>query len=479
MKNNVSFREKCLLTILSIILGLILSECIARLYFYLDYNVFINKSVKFKNNDKNSYRIAILGESTSRGFPYNMVDVYYKEPYDFYLPTFTKIILEKYYNQKEIIIDPFCEGGWTIKQSVEYYFKNVKYKPNLIIIIAGFNEVPCYYSPNMDEIPFFLLPLSKIKVGELILRAIYIKPVVEDTRYKGDFFSKKIIPDFERERIERRYEKYLKMIAIHATKEKIPLIIISPDGNYLFPPTRSIYNGPKEKKNLALQLFKKAFYYKYFENNIKKAKEILLKIKEFASFADLYFELGEIYYIENDYENAEKHLRTAIDIDGYPFIPSSNLRDICKRIAENYNFPFIDMHDVITKRLNAKIPDYNFYIDNAHLKLIVYFELNKAILEIMDKYNFFHFLPDFDNAIKKINFNEAIKFLHIPSDLEKKISYNSLEWFDEQSNYFFIKYRFYSIMLKLKQIVDNKGVFPDLENRFYNEKRRLLKWIQE
>lgn len=473
-------KEKILLIFFGVIFGLITSEIVARLYFFYDEKIAQPKKVNFKKKEnQDQYRIAILGESTSRGFPYNMVDVYHRENYDFYLPTFSKIMLEKYFGYKDIKIDPYCEGGWTIKQSVNYYFKKAEYKPDLIIIIAGFNEIPCYYSPNMDEIPEFLLPFAKFKIGELLLRAIFIKPVVEDTRYKGDFFSKKILPDFEKKRINDRYEKYLNRVIKHSKKENIPLIIIAPDGNYLFPPTRSIYQGEKDKKSLALKLFKEAFYYRYFENNLSKAKEILLKIKEFADFSDLYYELGSLFYLEKKYDQAKEYLRKSIDLDGYSFTPSSELRDICKNSAKKEGIPFIDMHNIVTVNLKTAIPDYTYYIDNAHLKLEAYFELNREIINQIKENNFLDFKKHKEYTIDKIMFIDVVKELNIPSDMDKRISYNTLEWLDEQSNYFFLKYRFFLKMVELKKIVANSEVFPDIEERLKKEEEKILNWIKQ
>lgn len=481
-------KEKILLIIFGVSLGLLVSEILARVYFYSLYEFGTNRNVKFQSEERAQgvYRVGILGGSTSNGFPYEIVGVKPKNEDKFSLPSFTKIILEKYCNYKDIIIDRYCDDGWTIQKTVETYFKKVKYKPDLLIILSGFNEVPAYYSINMKSPPEFLLAFANLKVVELFLRTLFLrspKDVNMTEVYKGDFFSEPVFSQHEKRWIKERYVRYLKMLIKHCKKEKIPLIIVIPDGNYTFPPTRSIYKGPQSKKEKVLKLFKSAFYEKYFLKNLEPAKEYFLQIKKNAEFADLYYELGDIYYKFHEFDKAKDFFRRSIDIDGFSFSPSSDLREVCRLFCVKYRIPFIDMHSVVTRIIKAPVPDFSSYIDNAHLKLEVYYELNKVIVETIKKYDFLDFskICNLNEINEDYSFDEVCKELEIPDDFEERLAHNTIGWLFAQSNYYFLKYRLFLIIEELLNKIKNKDKYDDLKDvikRIDIEKKRVLNWLK-
>jgi len=428
-----------------------------------------------------------LGSSTSNGYPYDLVGVKLgfkpRRQEEFSLPTFTKIILENFYNYEDIIIDKYCDHGWTMQKTVERYFKKAMFKPDLLIILSGFNEITSYYSPNIKSIPFFLLPLRYSKIGELLLRIFYIRPFKDtDINYKGEFFSQKTLPDFEKRWLYERYAKYLKILIKHCKKENIPLLIIVPDGNYFFPPTRNIYKGDITKKNRAIRFFKEAFYYIYFNRNLMLAEKRLLRIKEFCDFADLNYELGNIYNIKGDYEKAEEYFRKAIDTDGYSLSPSSTLRNICRTLAVKYKVPVIDMHNIITDDMKIVIPDYSCYIDNAHLKLNTYFALNKEIVNVIKGYNLLNFNNIVNNSSSRqmvktdYTYEDALSKLDIPVDFEYRLSHNTYDWYNEQRNYFFLKYRLSLKMMELRKIIDKENSVKVTDEE-REQKDKILDWV--
>lgn len=482
-------KQKILLILTSIVLGLFISEIIARSYFYFQNKVNLDWNIKYKFDDRDSstFRIGILGGSTSNGYPYDLVGVKLgfkpRRQEDFTLPSFTKIILENFYNYEDIIIDKYCDSGWTMQKTVESYFNKAMYKPDLLVILSGFNEITSYYSPNMKSVPFILLPLRNFKIGELFLRIFFIRPFKEtDINYKGGFFSQKALPDFEKRWLYERYAKYLKILIKHCKKENIPLLVIIPDGNYTFPPTRNIFKGDITKKKRAQMMFREVVYYTYFNKNLLLAEKRLLSIKKFCEFADLYYELGNIYYIKNDYEKARDYFRKAIDIDGYSLSPSSTLRNICRTLAVNNRIPVIDMHNIVTDNMKFPIPDYSCYIDNAHLKLRTYFELNKEIINVIKGYNLLNFNNIVNNSSGRnriktdYTYDEALSRLYIPEDFEYRLSHNTYDWYNEQSNYFFLKYRLTLKMMELRKIIDkdNSSKLTDEEKQ---EKERILDWV--
>lgn len=480
-------KEKSLLVIFGVVLGLLCSEILARFYFFYQYNLAIDKNVKFQIEDRagGTYRIGVLGGSTSNGFPYDIVGVKPKKEDKFTLPSFSKIILENCYNYEDIVIDKFCDDGWTMQKTVETYFKTVKYKPDLLIILSGFNEIPSYYSPNMKSPPDFFLAFANLKVVELFLRVIYFKPLKDINMtefYSGDFFNKPVFSKYERRWIKERYARYLKMLIIHCKKNNIPLVIIAPDGNYTFPPTMSIYNGNKNKKEKVLKLFKSSFYEKYFLNNLTPAKEYLLEIEKMVEFSDLYYELGDIYYKQGDFKKAKEYFRKSIDTDGFSFSPSSELRDICRLFSAKYKVPFIDMHSVITKVMKTPVPDFNSYIDNAHLKLEVYYELNKIIVEIIKKYDYLDFskISKLRSIRENFSFEDACNELSMSEDFKERLTHNTIGWLSAQSNYYFLKYRLFLIIEKLlKEINSDKyDDLKEIEKRIEFEKRRVINWIK-
>ena len=435
--------------------------------------------------DADHIRLAVLGGSTSKGSPYNGALRMTSFGRDFTLLSTTEFFLSRRYGYANVEVDLYANGGWTAYKALEYYWTTATYKPDAIVLYTGHNERSSYYSANMTPPPRFLSAFTWLKTGRLLSRYLFEKQAdPEDSRYRGEFFSDNIVPSYEQEFNLRRYRRCVEQIARHCAKENIGLILIIPEANYLFPPNRSVYDGPADKKAHALRLFKKAFYYKYFEKDPGRALEMLTELLSFCSFADLYYELGDIYYHRGDFEKARSYLLKALETDALPDRLAPKYKVVLREVAAEYGAPCIDMNEVMTRKLGVVLPDYTCYVDCVHFRPRVYEALGGEIIHALRRTK--HPRLALPEKVLAIGRQERHEYLGLTDKVVAHAQMGAATWTEDETEGTFLKLRRYQQALAQYQAVRAMGGAPGVDERIANlkdkirlQKKWLLKWLRD
>ncbi|MBT3295350.1 MAG: tetratricopeptide repeat protein [Verrucomicrobia bacterium] len=333
-------------------------------------------------------RMAVLGGSTSNGSPYSNA-MGGPPGSGFNLLSVTRFLLEKRYGCPPVKIDNYAGPNWSAQTTIEHYCERPGPRPDVLVLYTGQNETTQYYSPNMVPPPAFLSPLVHLQSGNLLLRRLFTRQVVPaDQRYTGKFFSDNVIPPYEREYSLARVRRHVEQMIRHARAEGIFMVIVIPQSNYLFPPTRSVYRGPAGRKAEALRLFKQAWQARYVENQPGRARALLEELRGFCSFADLFYELGKLHYAHSDFETALAYLRRARESDGFPICITPAYREVLRELVEKHAVPHVDMDEVIRENLGRPVPDYTSFMDDCHLYPDVYVELSREMIRQMRENGF-------------------------------------------------------------------------------------------
>lgn len=315
-------------------------------------------------------RLSALGSSTAAGSP--------RAGYS--LLTFMEFALREQY-KVPVTYTVCAKGGWTLEDAMEELWSGAFPKPTVLVVYSGHNEICSRYSPDMKSPP--LAGLARLWTGTLLLHTIYNNRADFKQDYHGEFFCQDPIPSYEQEYSLLRYRKLLEALAQHCRHEHITLVLVAPGSNLLFPPTRSVYQGPLDRREEALRLFKQAYYHIHFGDPASpKVMALLNRLAEFCSFAHLHYELGSIHYRNRRWDEALKHLELARDLDGISSRCQGGYRTIVKEIADAYGAVYVDMQEVVIRRLGCPVPDETIFVDDVHLYPVAYHAL---CLEILDK----------------------------------------------------------------------------------------------
>ena len=484
----LSLRGKLLRIAFGLAVGLILSEL--GIHFYNEWWVWTpyDRPPEYQV-DKAHIRFAVLGGSTSKGSPYNGEMRFAGFEHNFTLLSVTQLLLERRYGYTNIKVDLYASGGWPVENSVKFYWKMAEYKPDVLVLYTGHNEKTGYYSSNMTPPPGALSFLGATNTGALLLRDLFKWQVdLDDREYEGLLFSENVLPFYEAAANKARYLGYVEKIIEHCQREAIFLIVVIPEGNYLFPPTRSIYQGPATRKDEALKTFKQAFYYKHFKDDADRALPLLEELTEFCGFADLYFELGEIYYRQGEIDKAREFLRKARDSDPFSVMMSSDYQQSLRELVRRHDVPSIDMHALLTQELGVELPDYSCFVDNVHLRMHVYEALNQQIIGKLQEHRFVKLdLPEKDLTIHK---DDREQFLGLTEDhiIHAQARAHG-RVVDEAAETFLRLTRLLTPLKVLRDLqaatpsplaatfVNNK--LPSLEKEVEAQRARLQKWIRQ
>ena len=484
----LSLRGKLLRLLFGLTFGLLLSEL--GIYVYFGHLVWLPLAAPPKyDTDQTSIRLAVLGGSTSKGVPYNGALRSAGFDRDFTLLGTTQLLLELRYGYTNVETDMYAEGGWPIENAVKCYWETAEFRPDVMVLYSGHNELASYYSSNMVPPYEALSPLSRTNTGQLLLRDLYRRQAsAEDLEYRGKFFTENTLPSYEAEFNKERYRNYVLRLIKHCRSEGIFLIVVIPEGNYLYPPTRSVYHGPSQRQEECLKRFKQAFYLKYYKQDDAGARAILEELTEICSFADLSFELGEILYRQGNIEKATKYLGQARELDEFPPVIKSEYRQLLLDLARRYDVPTIDMRELITDRLGVPLPDHSCFVDNCHFRLPLYEVLAGEIIRVLREGPFGKLdLPGKDLTILA---RERDEYLGLT---EEQILYcwaRAHNWVAEEASETFLRLpRLESSQRFLREI--QAAPPPPSVTKFVNEKiawvekeieserARVLNWIRE
>lgn len=361
--------------------------------------------------DDRNVRFALLGGSTSAGAPYSSL-----QSVEFNLLSPLQLLLAERYGYENVEIDSYAWHGWTAEQTVAAYWEGAEYKPDVLVIYTGQNEGNHYDGWTLVPHPDTAWELwaAESNIGDLLLRSWFrwqrsaSAGVLGATRAwasDGDIpqyqpfqpfslsfpswslFDAHVVPPYERAYNARHFERLVTAVVRHAKREGILPIVIVPEGNHLYPPATSYFEGATKRRGEAIQTFKRGLYWKHFGGDREEARRLLDEIATYSGFARLHFELGEMLYEAGDTAAAREHLLRAMESDAQPLIISRRHRTALQRIAQVEGVPAIDMRDLVTNDAHP-IPDFHAFHDAVHPTLAIYEDLSRAILNVLREASF-------------------------------------------------------------------------------------------
>ncbi|MDP6848879.1 MAG: hypothetical protein QGI24_08845, partial [Kiritimatiellia bacterium] len=441
-------------------------------------------------------RLAVLGGSTSNGGPYSDAQTLLRNKFrrslpegvegNFNLLTVTQYFLKNRYGYSKVEVDAYTYGGWPLEWTVKDYWQNAETKPDVLVLYTGQNEWASYYSCNMRPPPRAVSFLGHLNTGSLILRYLFMRQARDDdlVDYNGGFLNREVIPWYEASFNRKRYVRYIETLIRHCRQESIFLIVVIPEGNHLYPPARSVYRGPADRRDEAISLFKQAFRLKYFEQNLDGAKALFEQLDGFCGFTDLYYELGDIYYRQGNFEKAREYLCAARDAAGIPTTVTSDYRDLLRELAGKHDVPAIDMHELIVEQMGATVPDFSVFVDDCHLKPQVYEELSREIIRVLRENR----CPKLDLPEKtlKLSHEEWIKGVGLTDEVVAVGVVEANRYIATQSNNTFLKLpgletclRYFPAIGKDQKVAAQITAtrMPDLKKRIREERERLRVWV--
>jgi hypothetical protein len=341
-------------------------------------------------------RLAVLGGSTSLGMPYNEArqEVLKLEPLragpeaipPFNLLSFTQLVLERTYGSSEVEATVLARGGWSLEWAMRCYWRYVKHKPDVLVLYTGQNEWVCYYTSAMRPPPRALSFLGHLNTGSRLLRRQFLSSARPgEDNSDGPFLLEADLPWYEAAYNRKRFRTCVETLIRHCRQSDIFLIIVIPETNYLWPPSRSVYAGPAGRRAEAAERFRTALYHKYCRHDLEQAEAVLKRIAGFCEFANLHYELGHIHYLRGEFDEARTRLLAARDTAATPHSITSEYRELLRERARAHGVAWIDMHPLVTEAVGAEVPDFTAFVDDCHLTPRIYTLLTKEILRTLAK----------------------------------------------------------------------------------------------
>jgi lysophospholipase L1-like esterase len=308
----------------------------------------------------NAFRVFVLGESSTAGWPYIPNASFPRE---------IKRRLELLYPDNEIEVincGVSAINTYTIRDMVPAIIKE---KPDLILIYTGHNE---YYGAlgaassislgHFRSLINLYLAMQKFKTTQLVentirgITGIFHKSIDDSPSSSETLMSimigNSLIPfdsDLYKTGVEQ-FEGNLNDILAMFRNKNIPLILGTLTCNLKDQKPFVSVNGNYPSAD---DLFKAATQ-KYKDGNITEARDLFLRAKE---------------------------------LDALRFRAPEAMNEILHKFSRRYNLPLIDIDSVFKADSPDGIVGYNLTVDHLHPNIAGYIMMGKAFLEEMKKYN--------------------------------------------------------------------------------------------
>jgi len=366
--------KRLLLSILALALALAVGEAGLALYNrYFRWAEFRKPIAYTQDADQDRIGLVVLGGSTAQGSP--------KAKFSMGVP-----LQGLLYSRCGVgcRLQTCATGGWALEDAMRAWWDQATARPDIMIVYSGHNQLFRYYPPAMKPPPLGFL--GRLRTGRLLLHWLCVRQPYDDHKtYLGGLFCDTSIPWYELATNLADYRAQLELLIRHCRENDIFLVLVVPACNYVMPPNRSRYDGPPQRRAEALRLFKQACHSKYFEQDDDAAVALLRRLAGFCSFAQLHYELGEIYYRRGETGQALDQLARARDLDGYWIRMPEPYRQVIVELGAEHDVPVVDMRRVITEQLGRAVPDGEIFYDHVHFIPDAYMALEKEILDILLK----------------------------------------------------------------------------------------------
>jgi tetratricopeptide (TPR) repeat protein len=323
-----------------------------------------------------TFRIFLLGGSTTRGFPFTKRTISYSG----FLQNILTDILPNH--NIEII-----NAGYDALSSfavLDIFKRVINQNPDLIIVYTGHNEFIGHFGTNstvnlgksrlliksiislQNSKLFLLTKLAVFKIKSL-LKKNNSEPV---NLFRAMLKKSKVSwNEHDHELTETNYKLNLTEMATLAREKKVQIVFSSLASNFSdFEPLRSEISTPaqdnsKQKIKILLSQVKTQLK----EKNFKKA--ILLNKRAIdidSNYAKSHYQIGKVYIAASQFSKANTHFKLARDLDRIHLRSCSKLNSIIHKIGKEQKIPVIDMEESLKVHSKNGILGENFFLEHVH-----------------------------------------------------------------------------------------------------------------
>jgi len=323
-----------------------------------------------------TFRIFLLGGSTTRGFPFTKRTISYSG--------FLKNILTDILPNHNIEI---INAGYDALSSfavLDIFKRVIDQNPDLIIVYSGHNEFIGHFGTNstvnlgknrfliksiifLQNSKLFLLTKLAIFKIKSLLRKNNSEPV---NLFRAMLKKSKVAWNkHDHELTESNYKLNLTEMATLARDKKVQLIFSSLASNFSdFEPLRSATSLPaqghsKQKIKMLLSQAKTLLEEKNFEKAIQLNKKA---IDIDSNYAQSHYQIGKAYIANSQLSKANTHFKLARDLDKLHLRSCSKLNSIIHNIGNEQKVPVIDMEESLkTYSKNGTLGE-NLFLEHVH-----------------------------------------------------------------------------------------------------------------
>ena len=323
-----------------------------------------------KIKDENSFRVFVLGGSTTAGFPFS---------YNASFARYIKRRLEMLYpsvNIEMINMGISAVNSYTVKDLIPDMLKQ---KPDLVLIYTGHNE---YYGAlgigsneslgNSRWLINYALSLKKLRSFQLIDNFISLIREVGSEVNGGK--SKTLMSQMIGEDLIE-YDSDLFHLGLSQFNENMDDIL-----NLL---TEAGINTVLS--NLTSNLMQEPFE----------------SIEADKNSADYHFQNAEEYFLEKKYIKAKTEYLLAKDKDALRFRAPTEINKILIELAGKYNLPLVNIDSIFSSKSSGEITGYNLMVDHLHPTVEGHQILGESFFDIINRNSYLPKIKARDISLEK------------------------------------------------------------------------------
>ena len=327
------------------------------------------------------FRIAAIGGSTMRGFPYEpKIDIV----------TVCQAHLEVRSPDRSFLVDNMARTGINLRGAIER-LALLEDRPDMIVMYAGHNEA--FFDVESDAMrPESSVPhldacfqwSSAYRVFSTAMRNGYIADHDLEDFGRKLFEAPLYTDDVSHERLGR-FRRTLVEFARLCRQENISLVWFVPAaGEGTFEPNRSWVGSevPMERQDSVQQLLDETRRVEQV-GRWSEAEDIYRDLlKEYAGFAELHYRLAECLVAQDRIAEAKLSFREAIDCDGFSCRATSSYRQCIVDVAREEQIPLVDAEEVLSAVSESGLLDRTVMHDHVHPTLAGYSALGRALADL-------------------------------------------------------------------------------------------------
>ncbi|HAE86750.1 TPA: hypothetical protein DCG86_01865 [Candidatus Marinimicrobia bacterium] len=351
-------------------------------YFFKKVKPNISTDMFLKEKPANTYRVFVLGGSTSAGYPWE---------YNFSFSNILKEHLSHYKPSSHIEMVNFSMPAVNSYAVLDVFRQISRHDPDLVIVYTGHNE---FYgsmgaggggrSVLLKRFVLFLRDLRLYQWMEAVVEKLIFMQKEQDTsnlmhRLAGE---RLVEPDSRiRSAVARQYRKNLNTLCRHAKRHQINLLLMRPVSNVTeFPPFES--SGSADQQSIQKVIDSVTFMIRKGEY-FSASHELKKQLETAPHNAHLHYLLGQCMLSFQQEDTALMHFKLARDLDAYPFRMTGPLDSVLLRIADKWSVPLFDTDEVLALYQPQNYPRY--FCDHLHFSIEGLQKVGESLAEYLLK----------------------------------------------------------------------------------------------